>query len=94
MTEKLFGRPLEPKMIFEGRDELEKIVDDYRSATREEKQFKSPSYCLIFVTDNKFYWRSICLDETTVYDNNSHVASESLKKYFDELGITKELLTK
>ena len=31
MTENLFGKPLEPKLTFEGREELEKIVDEYKT---------------------------------------------------------------
>jgi hypothetical protein len=92
MTEKLFGRPLEPKMIFEGRDELEKIVDEYNTALRGKKQPTSDEYCLIFATQDWFYWKLICLDANTVYDG--YMISESLKAYFDELGLTKRLLEK
>ncbi|MFH1370934.1 MAG: hypothetical protein ABII09_06575 [Planctomycetota bacterium] len=90
MTEKLFGRPLEPKMIFEGRDELEKIVDEYNAAIKEGKQHTSDQYCLIFVTQDWFYWKFIYLDANSIYDG--YMISESLKTYFDELGLTKELL--
>ncbi len=88
-TEKLFSRPLEPKMIFEGRDELEKIVDEYNTALRGRKQPTSDEYCLIFVTQDWFYWKLICLDANSVYDG--YMISESLKAYFDELGLTDEL---
>jgi len=92
MTEKLFGRPIEPKMIFEGREELEKIIDDYNAALGERKQAARDVYCLIFVTKDWFYWKLICLDVNSVYDDCG-MTSESLKKYFDELGLTKELLS-
>jgi hypothetical protein len=92
-TEKLFGRPLEPKMIFEGRDEMEKIVDEYNTALKGRKQPTSDEYCLIFVTQDWFYWKLICIDANTVYDDCDMI-SESLKAYFDEIGLTKELLAK
>jgi len=90
-TEKLFGKSLEPKMVFEGRDKLEKIVDEYNSALKEGKVL-SDQYFLIFVTQDWFYWKAIYLDTNTVYDR--YIASKPLKAYFDELGITKELLTR
>ncbi|MBN2019511.1 MAG: hypothetical protein JW749_04730 [Sedimentisphaerales bacterium] len=96
-TKELFGKLLEPKMVFEGRDWLEKIVDEYEIAFREaeEKKFQSKN-CkfygwIIFVTQDWFYWKNIYLDANAVLGD--YMASEQLKAYFDELGITKELLT-
>jgi len=90
-TEKLFSKTLEPKMIFGGRDELDKIVDEYNSASRGGK-ILSDQYFLIFVTQDWFYWKTIYLDANSVYDR--YITSEPLKKYFDKLGLTNELLTK
>ncbi|MGD0784226.1 MAG: hypothetical protein ABR969_00215 [Sedimentisphaerales bacterium] len=89
MTEKLFGKTLTPKLIFEGRDELDKIVDEYNASSREKKQPTNDEYCLIFVTKDWFYWKAIYFDANTVYDR--YMASKPLKAYFDELSLTKEL---
>lgn len=97
LTEKLFGRTLEPKKIFEGRDWLGKIVDAYETAFKEaeEKQFRNERPCdhygwIVFVTQDWFYWKEICIGEHDVY--GEYMTSEPLKAYFDELGLTKELL--
>jgi hypothetical protein len=71
ITEKLFGKTLEPKMIFEGRDKLEKIVDEYNSASKEGK-ILSDQYFLIFVTQDWFYWKDIYLDANAVYGSYTH----------------------
>ncbi|MBN2019507.1 MAG: hypothetical protein JW749_04710 [Sedimentisphaerales bacterium] len=92
------GRPAEPNMVFEGRDWLEKIVDAYEIVFKEaeEKNFRSNQHCdnygwIVFVTQDWFYWKEICIGENAVY-GYYYMPSEQLKAYFDELGITKDLL--
>jgi hypothetical protein len=89
---------LEPKKIFEGRDWLEKIMDAYEAALKEaeerEKYFpmEMDNYVgrIIFMTQEKDYWKKISFDANTVFDD--YIKSEQIKTYFDELGLTKELL--
>ena len=95
MAGKLDGKPFEPKRVFEGREWLVKIMDAYRTAVREaeEKKFHhggDRNGLIVFVTMKKGYMKRIGVDANTAYD--SDMESELLKKYFDELGLTKELL--
>jgi hypothetical protein len=46
---------------------------------------------IVFMTRDKDYWKKIGIDGNSVYDD--YIRSERLKDYFDELGLTKELLT-
>jgi hypothetical protein len=102
-AEKAMGRSLEPKMLFEGRTWLEKIVDAYEIAAEEARQKKKEGkeayypgdiYALdariLFITPDEFYWKGIGISNNAVYDD--YIKSEQLKTYFDELGLTKELL--
>jgi hypothetical protein len=52
--------------------------------------FSPPAGRIVFMTQEKDYWKEIGIDANTVYDD--YIKSEQLKAYFDELGITKELL--
>jgi len=89
---------LESKKIFEGRDWLDKIMDVYEVALEQaierEKYFPmeldSAVGRIVFITQDGFYWKGIGISENTVYDD--YIKSEQLKAYFDELGLTKELL--
>lgn len=102
-AEKATGKPLEPKMLFEGRFWLEKIMDAYEVAAKQAKERekeKKESYYpgdiyaldgrILFITQDEFYWKGIGISENTVYDD--YIKSEQLKAYFDELGLTKTLL--
>lgn len=96
--EVITGNELEPKKIFEGRVWLEKIMDAYEIALKEaeEKEKYYPgkpdpfNARLVFMTRDGDYWKEIGIDENTVFDE--YIKSELLKAYFDELGLTKELL--
>ncbi len=89
---------LEPKKILEGRAWLVKIMDAYEIALKEaeerEKYFPmkldNSVGRIVFMTLDKDYWKEIGIDENAVYDD--YIKSERLKAYFDELGLTKELL--
>jgi hypothetical protein len=92
---KLEGKSLEPKKTIEGRDWLVKIMDAYRAELKEAEENKflrggNPKREIIFVTAKQGYMKPIDVDANTVYDR--YMESELLKKYFDELGITDELL--
>jgi len=104
-AEKITGRSLEPKMVFEGRVWLEKIMDAYEIALKEaekrEKEKKGSYYPgdiyalnarIVFITRDEFYWKGIGISENTVYDD--YIKSDQLKVFFDELGLTKELLAR
>ncbi len=88
---------LKPKHVFEGRQWLEKIMYAYETAIREaeerEKYYPGGpdpyNARIVFMTQDKDYWKEIAIDENSVYDD--YIKSEQLKKYFDELGLTKEL---
>jgi hypothetical protein len=95
MAEGLKGKTLEPKKIIEGRDWLVKIADAYRIAIKDAKEknyYRNKGECgyIWFITHKRGYIRGIGIDDNTVHDN--YMESELLKKYFDELGITNELL--
>jgi len=89
---------LKPKKIYDGREWLEKIMDAYnialKGAEEGEKYFPmnldNPVGRIVFMTEDKDYWKEISIDANTVYDD--YVKSDKLKTYFDELGLTKELL--
>lgn len=89
---------LEPKKVFEGREWLEKIMDAYDIALKEaeekEKYFPmeldNPVGRIVFMTEDKDYWKEISIDANTVYDD--YTKSDKLKAYFDEIGLTKGLL--
>jgi hypothetical protein len=96
----IIDNELKPKMVFEGRDWLEKVMDAYEVAFKkaEEKEKYYPggpdpfNARIVFMTRDKDYWKEIGIDENMVYDD--YIKSEQLEKYFDELGLTRELLTK
>jgi hypothetical protein len=96
LTEKIIGISLKPKMVFEDRNLLKKIAGTYRDALKEaeENHFKRDHINhageIFFVTPTEGYARTIGIDEKTVH--NEYMESEQIKKYFDELGLTKELL--
>lgn len=89
---------LKPKKIFEGRNWLEKIMDAYLAAIKEaeekEKYYpskpKSFNARLVFMTRDGDCWKQMGIDENSVFDD--YIKSQQLKEYFDELGLTKELL--
>jgi quinol monooxygenase YgiN len=93
------GKQLEPTQIFKGRVWLEKIMNAYEIALKEaqEREKYFPMKLddsvgrIVFMTRDEFYWKGIGIDDNAVYDD--YIKSEQLKKYFDELGLTKELLT-
>jgi len=102
-AEKITGKSLEPKMVFEGRVWLEKIINAYEIAAKEaeergkekkESYYPGDIYALdariVFITRDGFYWKGIGIGDNTVYDD--YIESEQLKAYFDELDLTKELL--
>jgi hypothetical protein len=92
------GTELKPKKIFEGRDWLEKIMDAYEIALKEaeEKEKYYPgrpdsfNAAIVFMTQEGDCWKQIGIDENSVSDD--YIKSQRLKEYFDELGLTKELL--
>lgn len=94
----IIGNQLEPKKIFEGRDWLEKIMDAYEIALKEAKEREkyypgmpeSFNARLVFMTQDGDCWKEIGVDENAVFDD--YIKSQRLKAYFDELGLTKELL--
>jgi hypothetical protein len=96
LAEKLMGKSLEPEKIIEERTWLEKIINAYGTALKEakKKNFHRQGYefmgQIIFVTMEKGYMQQVDIDENTVYNN--YMESKQLKAYFDELGLTKELL--
>jgi hypothetical protein len=88
---------LEPKKILSGREWLEKIMDAYEIAFKEAEErdeFPFKNYYrsgkIVFMTQEKHYSKGIGIDANSVFDG--YIKSEQLKKYFDELGLTKELL--
>jgi hypothetical protein len=97
-AELLLCRSFEPKTIFVEREWLGKIVDEYEIAMKdaEEKRWReediSPSKgYIVFLTLEEFYWKEIGIDGNPVF--GGYVTdSKQIKKYFDELGLTKELL--
>jgi hypothetical protein len=97
-AEKLLGRSFEPKMLFEGRDRLEKIITEYEIALKDAKEThyrRNDSSTLkgwiVFLTQDEFYWKGIDIEDDTVIGEYI-IGSKQLKVYFDELGLTKELL--
>ncbi len=93
------GKELKPAQIFEGRVWLEKILNAYEIALKEarEREEYFPAKVdnfvgrIVFMTRDEFYWKKIGIDDNVVSDD--YIKSEQLKKFFDELGLTKELLT-
>jgi hypothetical protein len=92
------GTELKPEKIFEGREWLEKIMDAYEDALKEAKE-KDKYYPgmpdpfnarIVFMTEEGDCWKKLGVDANSVFDD--YIKSEQLKKYFDELGLTKELL--
>lgn len=98
MKEIMFGVWIVPEKIFDGREWLEKIVDAYSAALKEATERKryfpeevdNPVGRIVFVTKDVSPGKDISIDANTVYDD--YIKSEQLKQYFDELGLTKELL--
>jgi|GEM_PF-3237550 len=100
-AEKIMDVPLEPKKIIEGRDWLEKIINEYNVATgrAKEKEFygnKTNDGFVLFITpgitSKKGYSAHIGIDEDENTVCNRGMESGLLKKYFDEIGLTNELL--
>lgn len=97
-----YAEEFKSKKVFEGRDWLEKIMDAYEVALKqaEEKEEYFPSGLDAFDTKILFiprekdgrgnYWKGIGIGKNFVYDD--YIKSEKLKTYFDELGLTDELL--
>lgn len=93
----VFGKELEPKKIFKGRNWLEKIMDAYEIALKEAEE-KGKYYPgldnfvgrIVFMTRDGNYWKEIGISDNAVYDD--YIESEQLKAYFDELGLVDELL--
>jgi hypothetical protein len=97
-AEKLLDRSFEPEMVFEGREWLDKILDAYEIANKEAKEahyrINDSSVLkgwIVFLTQDEFYWKGIGIGDNTVI-GESIKESKQLKAYFDELGLTKELL--
>jgi hypothetical protein len=96
----IIDNELKPKMVFEGRDWLEKIMDAYEVALKEAEQREKYypggpetfNARIVFMTRDNDYWKKIAISENVVYDD--YIKSERLKECFDELGLTKELLQK
>jgi hypothetical protein len=94
----IIGSELKTKRMFEGRDWLEKIMDAYEIALKEAKEKEkyypgipeSFNARLVFMTQDGDCWKQIGIDENAVFDD--YIKSQRLKEYFDELGLTKELL--
>ncbi|MDD5327752.1 MAG: hypothetical protein PHY02_08075 [Phycisphaerae bacterium] len=95
------GETLEPKKVFEGREWLERIMDAYEVALEEIKEMEKKEIkgykhgalhdgSIVFVTQNAAYTREIKVGESAIRDDD--MDSEQLKEYFDELGLTEELL--
>ena len=99
-AEKLTGMRIKPEKIIEGRERLEKMMDAFGIAFKEiieEKRPAPPNYhyhnCgkIIFITQNRDYViEGSDFGECDTY--YKYMGSGLLKQYFDELGITKELL--
>jgi len=92
------GNKLKAKHTFEGRSWLEKIMDAYEIALKEAEEKEDyypgrPDHFdarIVFMTQDGDCWKEIGIDENAVFDD--YIKSEQLKAYFDELGLTKELL--
>jgi hypothetical protein len=118
-AEYIVGRPLGPKMVFEGRDWLEKIMSAYEVAYKqaeERNKGKIRAYYpgdphnfdgkILFITRHELRGKRIGINEDVVYHEASqkgisisgntvyddYIKSNELKAFFDELGLTKELL--
>jgi hypothetical protein len=90
-----FSKGIEPEKVFKGREWLEKIIDAYEVALKQAKEDKKEkvyqrSGSIVFLTKDEGYIRGIDVGEDTIYDDVAE--SNLLKTYFDELGLTKELL--
>lgn len=88
---------LESQRLFEDYEWLEKIMDAYEIAVENAKGrekyypgLKSFDARIVFMTLYKDYWKEIVITENTVSDD--YMRSPQLKGYFDELGLTEELL--
>ena len=86
-AEELLGRSFEPKMVFEGRDWLEKIITEYEIALEgaEETHYRrNDGYSLkgwiVFLTQDEFYEKGIGIDDDTVIDDYIK-GSKPLKTY-------------
>jgi hypothetical protein len=97
-AEKLLNRSFEPKITFEGHEWLDKILAAYEIALKDakEKHYRSDDIYafkgwIVFLTQDEFYWGGIGIDERTVFGSYI-IESKQLKEYFDEIGLTKELL--
>jgi hypothetical protein len=92
------SKELKIDKLYEGREWLDKIMDAYNVAVKEANErenyfpmkLDNPVGRIVFMTRDKDYWKEISIDTNTVYDD--YIKSEQLKAYFDELGLTEELL--
>ena len=97
-AEKLLGRSFEPRMVLEGREWLGKMIDEYEVAMRdaeeerwrEENDHPCKGY-IVFLTQDEFYWKEIGVYGNPVFGRYI-TESQQLKEYFDEIGLTEELL--
>jgi hypothetical protein len=96
--ETTFDKHFDAQKIIPGREWIDKIMYAYEISLKEiekkEKYFPedmdSFNNRILFITKERVYWKGISIDANSVYDD--YIRSERLKAYFDELGITKELL--
>lgn len=87
-----------PNILFESREWIEKIAEAYERGYEKNKEkekrllehIEPPIGEIRFITPDGFYGTYIRIDANAIYDN--YIKSEQLKAYFDELGLTKELL--
>jgi len=94
----VWDKELKTKKTFEGRQWLEKIMDAFEIAIKEaeEKEKYYPGSPIsfnarvVFMTRDSECWKEIVISKSTIYDD--YIKSEQLKAYFDELGLTKDLL--
>jgi hypothetical protein len=95
----VWDKELKTKKTFEGRQWLEKIMDAFEIAIKEaeEKEKYYPgspisfNAKIVFMTRNNECWKEIVIGKGTVCDD--YIKSEQLKAYFDQLGLTEDLLS-
>jgi hypothetical protein len=105
-AEKITGRKLYPELLIEGHEWVEKIMDEYEAVLNESKEkgfyetgVGSDGY-IYFITpkfnsgspDIMNYIRNFYIDDDENVVCDSYMKSETLKTYFDEMGITELLL--
>jgi hypothetical protein len=95
----VWDKELKAKKTFEGRQWLEKIMDAFETAIKEaeEKEKYYPGSTIpfnakiVFMTRDSECWKEIVIGKSDVCDD--YIKSEQLKAYFDQLGLTKDLLS-